>query len=371
MNIAITNQNNLSISKVADGKTYGSVRLNYWGSVCYMPEGFRMTVKGTNSGASIAMRFIEGGSYEIWSYKFVDDFEGERTFTFSVGDLTCVYNKQNNIFEPQKIAYIELMVEKSGAATLEIEEARFIRLDRSAPMSFIISNVTELEDKVNVTLAPALFATTYHMTLTTGATTVFDRTQEELTFSIDKSLLEKGVPYYIDVEAINEFGSTAATNSGFVFYLKDESRVIVCNFDFKDQAALTAYIDSSMSVHASLTTTLEAEGVKITSGGAGWQQFIFKLDTGAGAGMSKLQFTADFSNYHGTVVMQLADTNWSTYTYNLDIVAQPNGTYVIDFSSFVNGSTPFTTQNLMWVMFNFNDNTGNGYILLDDVVLLK
>ena len=371
MQVSITNQNNLQIKKLADGKTYGSVRLNYWGSVSYMPEGFRMTVKGTNSGASIAMRFIEGGSYEIWAYKFVDDFEGERTFTISAGDLTCVYNKQNNIFEPQKIAYIELMIEKNGDATIEIEEARFIHLERSKPMSFIISNVTELDDKVNVTISQALFATTYHMMLTTGATTVFDRTQEELTFSIDKSLLQKGVPYYIDVEASNELGATAATNSGFVFYLKDESRVIVCNFDFKDQASLSAYIDSSMSVHAGLTTTLEAEGVKITSSGAGWQQFIFKLDTGAGAGMSKLQFKADFSNYHGTVVMQLADTSWGTYTYNLDIVSQPNGTYTIDFSSFVNGSTPFTTQNLMWVMFNFNDNTGNGYILLDDVVLLK
>ena len=371
MQIAITNQNNLSINKLADGKTYGSVRLNKWGAVAYLPEGFQFTIKGTNSGANISMRFIEGGSYEIWAYKVLDDFEGERTFTISMGDLVVVYNKQNNIFEPQKIAYIELMVEKNGAASLEVREARFINVDRTAPMSFLIASVNETEETVNIALGTALFADSYQLKITSGSNTIYSQTQADTSFSVSKDLLEKGVPYYIEATASNELGSTTATNTGFVFYLKDDSRVIVCNFDFKNQAALDAYINSSMSVHAGLTTTLEEEGVKITSSGAGWQQFIFKLDTGAGAGMSKLQFKADFSNYHGTVVMQLADTSWTTYTYNLDITAQSDGTFVIDFSSFVNNGNAFTTQTLMWVMFNFQDTTGNGYILLDDVVLLK
>ena len=102
----------------------------------------------------------------------------------------------------------------------------------------------------------------------------------------------------------------------------------------------------------------------------GWQQFIFKLDSGAGDGMTKLVFTADFSNYNGKVVMQLADTSWNVYQYTIDLSTNKVGDFTIDFNQFVKGSTPFTTQTLMWVMFNFDDYTG-GTILLDDVKLQK
>ena len=370
MQIAIDGDK-LVINKTADGKTYGSVRLNKWGAIAYLPEGFQFTMKGTNSGATISMRFIEGGSYEIWAYKVVDDFVGERTFTMGIGDLAVVYNKQNNQFEPQKIAYIELMVEKNGAVSLEISEARFVHIERTQPLNFNILSVAENDDFVSVALGQALFANSYQLIVTSGDQTIYSEEQESTAFTIDKSLLEKGVPYYISAIAKNELGDTDATNSGFVFYLRDDSRIVICNFDFQKQAALDAYINSSMSVHSGLTTTLEENGVKIASSGAGWQQFIFKLDTGAGNGMSKLQFTADFSHYNGTVVMQLADTNWKTYTYNLDISAQVDGTFVIDFSNFKSDGSPFTTQTLMWVMFNFSDYNGNGYILLDDVILLK
>ena len=117
-------------------------------------------------------------------------------------------------------------------------------------------------------------------------------------------------------------------------------------------------------------TFSSVSGVKIDSAGNGWQQFIFKLETGAGKDMTKLKFTADFTNYNGDVVLQLSDTNYNNYTFRLDLSEKRSGTFTIDFSNFTFGSTPFTTQNLMWVMFNFDDYTGNGYILLDDVQLL-
>ena len=127
-----------------------------------------------------------------------------------------------------------------------------------------------------------------------------------------------------------------------------------------------------MSVHAGLTCTLEENGVKIASAGQGWQQFIFKLDAGVGNGMTKLVFDADFTHYNGQVIMQLADTSYTTYQYTINLSEKNNGTFTIDFSQFLkNQTTPFTNQTLLWVMFNFNDNTGNGYILLDDVNLQK
>ena len=69
--------------------------------------------------------------------------------------------------------------------------------------------------------------------------------------------------------------------------------------------------------------------------------------------------------------MQLADTSWGVYSYTLDLSEKNEGTFTLDFSSFLKDKTPFTTQNLMWVMFNFNDTVGDGYIILDDVGLLK
>ena len=370
MEIALSN-GNLKITKKAD-KGYGSIRLNKWGAIAYEPEGFSFTIVGTNSGAAISFRAIEGDSYEIWGYKIIDDFVGPKTFTCGIGDFICVYNKKNNQFEPQKIGYIELMVEAEGEVSFELSEARFIHMERSKPMNFMISNVSEGEEEVVITVSKALFSNSYKLIVNREDNTlVYQAEQAETTFRFDKPMLEIGKPYYISVTAKNELGETSASNSGYVFYLKDDSKVIVCNFDFKDQNALQAYIDSSMAVHNGLTCTLEENGVKINSSGQGWQNFIFKLDSGAGNGMTKLEFTADFSNYKGQIIMQLADTSYNTYNYTIDLSKQKSGNYVIEFKDFLKGNTPFTTQTLMWVMFNFNDTVGNGYILLDDVSLSK
>ncbi|MBP5551154.1 MAG: hypothetical protein J6X93_03780 [Bacilli bacterium] len=372
MEIAI-NDNNLAITKANDGKTYGSVRLDKWGAIIYQPQGFKFTVKGTNSGAAISFRMIEGDSYEIWGYKIVDDFEGERTFEIAVGDFTVMYNKSNNIFEPQKIGYIEVMVEASGAASFEVVEARFIEVARSKPMNFMISGVSELDDSIAIASGEALFANSYALVITSdnAASPIYTSENESGSFSVDKSLFEIGKPYYISIKAKNEIGETDATNSGYVFYLKDENKVTVCNFDFKNQDAFQGYMSSSMKVHEGLTCTLENGGAKIVSGGKGWQYFIFVLDTGAGNGMSKLNFSADFSNYNGSVVVQLSNPSNTPYSYTLDLTSKKQGEYEIEFSQFKNGSSSFTGQTLYWVMFNFSDSVGNGYILLDDVSLSK
>ena len=125
MNIEIVD-GNLAIEKANDGKSFGSVRLDKWGAIAYHPTTFKFTIKGTNSGATIAFRAIEGDSYEIWGYKIIDNFEGEKTFVVSIDEFSVMYNKQNNIFEPQKIGYVEIMVEANGKANFELCEARFV-----------------------------------------------------------------------------------------------------------------------------------------------------------------------------------------------------------------------------------------------------
>lgn len=366
---------NLRIKKFNDGKGYGSVRLDKWGAIAYKPEGFKFTIIGTNSGASIAIRAIEGDSYEIWGYKIVDDFNGAKTFEIDAGDFYVMYNKQNNVFEPQKISYVEVMVEANKEVTFDIASAMFIHVDRTAPRSFAISTVNETDDKINVTLSSALFANSYELTITTAnnTTPIYSLEQASTTFTIDKTLFEQGKPYYIKASAKNELGSTPSTNDGFVFYLKDDDRLIVCNFDFKDQSALSSYIATSMIVHDGLTCTLDAKGVKITSAGKGWQNFIFKLETGSGDGMKKMEFYADFTAYKGQLIIQLADTAYNTYSYTLDLNAKKEGTFTLDFSSFLSDKDkkPFSTQTLMWLMFNFNDTTGNGYVIFDDLSISK
>ena len=372
MQLALNN-GNLVITKANDGKTYGSVRLDKWGAIAYQPEGFEFTIIGTNSGASISFRAVEGDSYEIWGYKIKDDFTGEKTFTVSCGDFTVMYNKQNNKFEPQKISYVEIMVESNSGVSFELCGARFIEMERTKPMSFAISALSEGETNISISLSKALFASSYELVIKDGSNQVVHTIEStDNAFTVSKTLFTLGKPYYVYVTAKNELGSTASSNDGYVFYLKDDSKVVVCNFDFQNQAALDAYIASSMSVHAGLTCTLEENGVKIASAGQGWQQFIFKLDAGVGNGMTKLVFDADFTHYNGQVIMQLADTSYTTYQYTINLSEKNNGTFTIDFSQFLkNQTTPFTNQTLLWVMFNFNDNTGNGYILLDDVNLQK
>jgi len=370
------NNGELTVTKTNDGKTYGSIRLYKWGAIAYEPQGFRFTLTGSNSGASVAIRFIEGESYEIWGYKIVDDFTGDKTFEISTGELQVLYGKQDNVFNTQNTSYIELMIEGAGKITIKLKEARFINMERSKPRAFNIATVLESDGNVSISMSKSIFADSYKLLVSKDGENytnpVIDEAITDLTYTTSKSIFEVGKPYYVKCIAINELGETIATNSGFVFYPKDDSKLIICNFDFKDQAALDAYISSSMDVNAGLTTTLEDEGIKITTSKGNWMQFIFKLETGSAKDMTKLQFYADFTNYTGTVTLQLADTNWNVYDYQLDLSTTKEGTFVIDFSDFIkNKTTPFTNQTLMWVMFNFVDNNGNGIILFDDCILTK
>ena len=372
MELSITSDNNLLIKKTADGKTYGSIRLNKWGAVAYLPEGFKLTLIGHNSGASISMRFIEGDSNEIMAYKVVDNFEGLKTFNIGIGDFTAVYNKKNGVLDSQKIGYIELMIEKTGEATVELVEAKFVHIERTKPMSFQITSVSEIEDNINVSVSKSLFANSYTLSVTDALNNeVYTKTQTDSVFIFPKSTLALDNAYYINVKAVNELGEENASNSGYVFYLKDNSKVTICNFDFKNQEALGAYMQSSMRVHSDITCTLKNGKGEVTTSSNSWQYFIFVLESGAGNGMTKLEFYADFRGYHGQVYMQLSDTSYNNYQYIIDLTEKNEGVFTINLNEFKKGDQAFTTQTLMWVMFNFKDPAEGDTVILDNICLKK
>lgn len=369
MNISIVD-NGLKISKQSDGLSFGSVRLEKWGMIAYQAAGFRFTMTGTNSNAKITFRAVEGPSFETWGFQIIDNFTGTKTFDLAISDFKALLNKSDNVFNTQAISYIEIVVEHNGAAEFTINEARFVDVERSQPKSFTIDNISFADSKATVTVNKSLFAQNYTIIVsndTSFTNELYKETKETTTFSFDVSSFEKGVPYYIRAIATNELGQTICSNDGYIFYINSDDSLIINNFDFSSQSALDAYIASSMKVHEGLNCILQEEGIKIESSGAGWQNFIFVIESGSNAGMTKLVFDADFTNYNGKVNLQLVTTNWTTLNYNLDLSIQKTGTFTINLSDF----DGYTDQALMWVSFNFDDSIGNGYILFDDCKLTK
>lgn len=366
----------LKITKTNDGKTYGSVRLDKWGMIAYDALGFNFTVIGTNSGAKIAFRAIEGPSFEIWAYSFVDDFEGMRTFNITTSDFSLVLNKNDSIFDTQAISYIEIMVEATKEATVTVTEARFVNIERTAPRNFTISDVSQSDTETNIVINKSAFAENYEIIVSTDGVNytnpVYTITTKETLVKISNSLFEVGKAYFVKVIAKNELGETVASNSGYSFYLNSLDKLIINNFDYSNQSSLDAYVSSKMDISPELTCTLDENGVKISSTGGGWLHFIFKLETGSNAGYSKLVFYADFTNYKGTVQMQLANAGYQTYNYTLDISEKTSGIYEINFNDFaLSNGTKLNNDNIMWVMFNFANSVNGDVIILDDVYYAK
>ncbi len=379
MTTEVVNENGnigLKVTKQADGKGYGSIRLDKWGMIAYEPLGFKITIKGSNSGATISFRAVEGPSYEIWAYRIKDDFIGIKSFTVPISELTCILNKNDNLFNPQSISYIELMVEGSGSISFTLLEARFVTIKRTAPTSFLIANILEQDVSVNINLSKASFADKYRVVVSTDginySNPLFNEESNSLSINIDKTKFQQGVTYYIKAIAINELGETIATNSGTVFYLHDDQKLIVCNFDFLSDSVLQSYISSNMKVHSGLESTLNPEGgINVVSKGQGWQNFIFVIETGSNNGFNNLTFKGDFNNYQGQVIIQLVDANYQIFEFTLDLSKQISGDYSIPLSSFLmNKTSPFDGRSLIWISFNFNDSVG-GSFLFDDCNLTK
>jgi sialate O-acetylesterase len=366
----------LQVTKLQDGKSFGSLILNTFGSIGDQPLMLKLKVVGTGSNARILFRFVET-SYEIWAYSFIDDFVGVKEFYVATSEFICVYNKQDNQIDYQGIASIEITIESYQAVNIGFIDAMFIEVERQEPINFVIENVAIDENGIRLTFNEALFADYYEITISsdginyTNPIETLTTTENDITFDMDETY-ETGIPYYVKVIAKNEIGEKLASNSGFVFYIESDNVLILNNFDFVDQASLLAYASSNMAVHQGLELDLAERGIEITSLGQGWQNFIFKFEKGINKDFTQLKFYADFTGYQGQVVIELVDQYYGIFAYTLDISTIKEGEFIINLDSFLNksGGAAFDGRDLIWIGFNFNDAIG-GIIYFDDCQLLK
>lgn len=119
--VTVNGKTGTKITKAGDGKGFGSLILDKWGAIGYNEKAIRLTMVGSNSGASVAFRIVEGGSYKIYSYSITDNFEGEKTFTVPMsefsGDGEILY---------QQIMQVEITITHATSTTVTILEARFV-----------------------------------------------------------------------------------------------------------------------------------------------------------------------------------------------------------------------------------------------------
>ena len=374
MVIDIVNDN-LKIQKKSGSKGYGSVRLSKWGMIAYEAIGFSFSVIGTNSGATIQFRVVEGPSGEIWGFEIKDDFEGPRTFDGSINDFEVVYNKKDNVFNTQNTSYIEIMVKHPSSCEFTVTECRFIEVERTKPRDFSINAPTVDSGVVEVIVSKSLFAEGYQLSVSDKKNDYEDCaifiSSSDPVFHFNANDLTAGIPYYLRAVAVNELGQTICVNDNMVMYVSDENLYIVTNFDYETQAELNVYLEANLKIHQNLTCELTSDQkCRITSGGEpgadkSWEYFIFKLDPKAHEGKTKLVFEGDFSNYHGTrVCIQLCDASNRCYSYDLDLSASKTGEFVIDFEDFINSGNEFPNDTLIAIHFNFSN------AMIGDVVVL-
>jgi sialate O-acetylesterase len=366
----------LYVTKQNDGKSFGSLILNKYGAIGNEPIGFKLKVVGTNSNARILFRMVEG-SYEIWAYSFIDNFTGVKELFITTSDFICVYNKQDGKIDFEAIMSLELTIESQRSAVIGVIDAMFIEVEKGEPISFMIENMIQSEENLYLTFTKSVFSDYYDVLISEDGLNYTNPIEEYRTTEISATFIiteeyQMGKPYYVKVTAVNEFGETSATNSGFVFYIKSDDVIIINNFDFVDNESLVAYVSSNMIVHAGLELSLDEKGIKIISKGQGWQNFIFKFEKGINQGYFNLEFYADFSSYQGDVFIELVDAYYQIFSYKLDLSEKNQGQFVIELSQFISKSdaTNFDGRDLIWIGFNFNDTLG-GIIYFDDCQLTQ
>ena len=361
------------IVKANDGKGFGSIQLEKWGAIGYNELGVKIGVIGTNSGAKVLFRIVEG-SYEIWAYEFTDDFTGKREFVASMSEFECVNNRVDGVLDLQAVRQVEVTVKADGAATVTILGIRFVDIPRSAPKPFTINEGSEEREDYVITFTPAAFADRYRVIVSADAaqftSPIVDVVTTETRVTFKSALRTSGTPYYVKVIASNELGETAAKNSGLI--LRDNERYVINRFDYTGDAELQSYIASNMVIHAGLHTSLDERGVKILSDGKGWQHFIFVLQNGFNRGYDTLKFYLDVRDYHGSrIVIQLEDQNYQNFSYTLNTNSKREGFFEIPLSAFAaSDSVRFDGRDVFRIKFNFDDSTG-GIIYFDDLELLK
>ncbi len=373
--VSVNGETGTEIQKADDGKNFGSVQLEKWGAIGFNELGMKLTVIGTNSGAKVLFRIVEG-SYEIWAYEFEDNFSGRKEFVAALSEFECVSNRVDGIMDLQAVRQVEVTVKADGAATVTIIGVQFTDIARSAPLAFTINEGSEERENYIITYTPATFANEYRVIVSADGVNYTDPIVDEVTsdtrFTFPTSLRASGTLYYVKVIARNELGETVAKNSGIT--LRDNERYVINHFDYASEEQFDDYVSSHMKVHEGLTVSLDEKGVKILSAGKGWQYFIFVLESGFNKGYDTLKFYMDVRDYHGSrIVLQLVDSNYVTFSYTMNNYSKKEGFFEIPLSAFTrkDDGTKFDGRDVFRIQFNFEDITGDGTVYFDDLELLK
>ncbi len=365
----------LRITKADDGKDFGSLILDKYAAIGYKEWGVRFSLIGTNSGAKVLFRIVEGAG-EIWAYEITDDFTGKRDFTVSTLDLACVYNRQDGIIDYQKIMDVEVTIRAAHAATVTVLGFAFVDVEKTAPTAFTISEARNDGHECLVKYGQSAFADAYRVIVSADGTAfsspVFEKTTDLTQVSFDASLCKEGTTYYAKVVALNSLGETLATNSG-VRLDGVESRTIQ-SFAFASDAALQDFVRKNMVVHNDLKLSTDERGMKINVSEKGdWLYCIVNLEQGITAGYDALKFYMDLNEYKGSgvnVQLQCGDANFS---YDLNRISKKEGYFEIPLSSFTSGGAAYDGRNVTRIAFNFTNYVGgeNDNVLFRDLELVK
>jgi len=380
----------LQVTKPEGTKGYGILELSKWGAIGKEEHALKLRIKGSNSGAKLVIRIVEG-SYEMWATPaLTDNFTTVQEMTLPISYFT-VSNEVNGIIDFQSINRVELIIkDKNAAVTVTVLELRFVDYTRTAPAAFSIKEAKQDGVQGTIKWGFADFAASYVVrvatdTTFTGSSLVVDSTTTGLSYTFDASGIEDGVTYYVAVAAINNLGQTIATNSGMV--LRNANRADVANFVFDNDTDFNAYIaDKLAAINSNLVMSRDAtKGLKVNvHGKVGWMDFIIKMDSGINAGFDALKIYIDLSEYKGqNVKLQLHDSNYVAYTVTLDNSMKDNdGYYIIPTSSFVYtqkdgqgnviSTTPFS-GNAIRIKVGVTDYTGgdSDNLYIRDAMFIK
>ncbi len=371
----------LQITKPAstDKVDYGILQLPKWGAIGYKENGFKITVKGSASGAKLQFRIVEG-SGETWAISMEDNaVKGSRTVPLS--DFACTLNEGDGVLDLQAVMRVELVIKKTGDApvTVTVFDAKFVDIERTKPTDFTIKEAKNDGHECIVKYTFSTFVNNYRVVVSADSTNfsnpIFDETTTETKTSFSPDLCAEETNYYVKVIAINELGETVAKSSGMMMNTID--RYSIADFEFASNAEFDEFKAKYLAYKSILTPSLSDGKVKINvgQGGDSWAYFIVKTTSGANDGLDALKFYMDLTEYKGyQVTVQLHDNAGgvlSSYTVNFS--AQREGYFTIPFASFTKGGVPFSGGAVGRIAFNFSDSVGgdSDNIYIDDIEYIK
>ena len=372
----------LQVTKPEGTKGYGILELPKWGAIGYEEHALKLRIKGSNSGAKLVIRIVEG-SYEMWATPaLTDNFTTVQEMTIPISYLT-VSNEVNGIIDFQSINRVELIIkDKSAAVTVTVLELRFVDYTRTAPAAFSIKEAKQDGVQGTIKWGFADFAASYVVrvatdTTFTGSSLVVDGTTTGLSYTFDASSIEDGVTYYVAVAAINNLGQTIATNSGMV--LRNANRADVASFDFDNDEDFNTYVTAKLYNEntSNLEFARDDKGLKVhIKATSGWMAFFARVDAGTSAGFDTLKVYLDLTEYKGsTLKIQLQTNGGSTsYTYQLNFSSKKEGYFEIPFSAFVNSSTgAYNGGDIVRVKFGFTDYVAgaNDNVYVNNISFIK